>query len=176
MGSSQEAPPLSPRGQKSSRDMAEILGVAPLVPSFEGPAQQLHGLISRMDRYAHDRDAPVREILARLGDRWSTLLLLMLRAGPFRHATLRRLVKAISAEGDISQRMLTLRLRALERDGLVQRDVQPTVPPRVSYSLTPLGLELTGLVDMVLGWLEDKDPLVRAARDAFARREAEEKG
>lgn len=176
MSSSDDKRQLSPEGQKARSAVVKILGIAEAdIPSHDS-ARQLHELIGRMDRFAHDRDAPVREIPARLGDRWSTLLLLMLRAGPFRHATLRRLITAISAEGDISQRMLTLRLRALERDGMVQRDVEPTIPPRVSYSLTPLGLELTGLVDTLLHWLEDKDPLVRAAREAFAQREADEKG
>lgn len=127
----------------------------------------LSGLVRRMDRHEHDREAPVREVMARLGDRWSTLILLVLSAGTFRHATLRRLIAAISAERAISQRMLTLRLRALERDGMVHRQVTPTVPPRVDYSLTPMGREFVGLIDGLLGWLEANDRAILASREWF---------
>lgn len=156
---------LTSRGEKKRHALAVVLGSEGAVSTALG------ALVQRMDAYEHDRDDPVREVMARLGDRWSTLLLLILSAGAFRHATLRRLVNAISAEGAISQRVLTLRLRALERDGLVTRTVTPTVPPQVDYALSPLGAELTGEVDRLLAWIEGKDAEIRAHRARFAQRQ-----
>lgn len=127
----------------------------------------LRDLILHMHRFEHDRDDPVREIVARLGDRWSTLLLLVLETGPFRHAMLRRVVSVISAEKAISQRMLTLRLRALERDGLVQRAITPTVPPQVEYSLTKMGRELIGVVNGLLRWIEARNDEILESRRRF---------
>src|ERR671925_1670674 len=78
----------------------------------------------------------VSEVLARVGDKWTVLVVTVLGDGPKRFNELRR------ALGSISQRMLTLTLRGLERDGLVTRTVFPTIPPRVDYALTPLGCTL----------------------------------
>ncbi|MCB1387876.1 MAG: helix-turn-helix transcriptional regulator [Rhodobacteraceae bacterium] len=114
-----------------------------------------------------DRDSPPREVMARLGDNWSALILKVLATGTFRHATLKRVIGALSAEGDISQRMLTLRLRALERDGFVSRQEHPTVPPRVDYALTPLGRGLVGQFDAILAWTEANAPMIEAARARF---------
>jgi len=125
-------------------------------------------LISRMECFDHDHDDPVREIVARLGDRWSTLLLLILEAGTFRHAALRRIVSAVSSEKAISQRMLTLRLRTLERDGLVQRKVIPVQPPHVHYSLTPLGQELVAIVKNLLQWIESNHADIMESRSRFS--------
>ena len=124
-------------------------------------------LAAGMAMTGHQRDDPIRELPARIGDRWSTLLLLLLRIAPFRHAMLKRLIAEISAEGRISQRMLTLRLRALERDGLVARSTTGVAPLRVEYSITPLGLGLLGQVDALLGWLSVHDGEIRLARQRF---------
>ncbi len=156
------------------RNMAAALGLALDQVEAHAEARQLRELIVRMHEFEHSRDDPVREIMARLGDRWSTLLLLILKTGTFRHATLRRLVTAIAAEKAISQRMLTLRLRALEWDGLVRREVTPTVPPRVDYSLTPMGYELTAAFETLLRWIEAKDGQIRQSRRAFEDREREQ--
>src|ERR1700740_792952 len=78
----------------------------------------------------------VSEVLARVGDKWTVLVVGKLGHGPKRFNEIRR------ALGSISQRMLTLTLRGLERDGLVTRTVFPTIPPRVDYALTPLGRDL----------------------------------
>lgn len=114
-----------------------------------------------------DRDAPVREVPARLGDNWSALILMVLRTGTFRHAALKRMIGALSFEGEITQRMLTLRLRALERDGFVARHAHPSVPPRVEYALTPLGADLADLYRGVLGWIKAHETQIQSARDAF---------
>jgi DNA-binding HxlR family transcriptional regulator len=74
-----------------------------------------------------------------LGDRWSSLIMHLLSGGMLRHVELRRLICAVSAEHDISQRLFTLKLKVLERDGLVARTVTVDVPPRVEYALTDLG-------------------------------------
>ncbi|MCC7462695.1 MAG: helix-turn-helix transcriptional regulator [Gammaproteobacteria bacterium] len=116
-----------------------------------------------------DRDDPAREVLARLGDKWSPLLLLLLAAGNFRHATLRRLVSLTSTEGRISQRMLTLRLRGLERDGLVRRDLIAGQPPGVRYALTSLGRTLVEQFEVLLDWTRQHNSEIRRARQEFAR-------
>ncbi len=113
------------------------------------------------------RGEPVREVLARLGDNWSALILKVLAGGTYRHATLKRVIGALSFEGEISQRMLTLRLRALERDGFVRRYEQPTVPPRVTYELTPMDADLAQELDRLIAWVEMHKSQIEAARLAF---------
>jgi DNA-binding HxlR family transcriptional regulator len=76
---------------------------------------------------------PIRTVLAQIGDKWSLLIILMLRDGEFRFCAIQRAIP------DISQRMLTQTLRKLERDGLVRRTVTPSIPPRVDYAITELG-------------------------------------
>jgi DNA-binding HxlR family transcriptional regulator len=123
-----------------------------------------------MARDGVQRDQPMREVLARIGDKWSTLLLHLLRTGNYRHAVLRRLVSAVGAEGRISQRMLTLRLRALERDGLLERHVVPgTHPPGVEYALTELGQSLTAQIESLMQWIRDHMARILQARERFGR-------
>lgn len=106
---------------------------------------------------------PVRNLLDQVGDRWSTLLLAALAGGPHRFSALARSVP------DISKRMLTQTLRTLEADGLVHRDVQPTVPPSVTYSLTPLGQSFAGPLLGLIEWAEANFASVVAARARMAR-------
>ncbi|HWU04116.1 MAG TPA: helix-turn-helix domain-containing protein [Novosphingobium sp.] len=124
-------------------------------------------LAAEMARYGNDRDAPVREVMALLGDRWSTLVLIVLAMGEWRHADLKRALGQLSAEQAISQRMLTLKLRALERDGFVARHATAHVPPRVSYALTPLGADLAGEARRVIDWVNTRADAIRAARCGF---------
>lgn len=158
---------LSVAGKAKIEALARALRVQPSAIDDLAAGKRLAGLVRRMDRHDHDRDAPVREVMARLGDRWSTLILLVLSADTFRHADMRRLIAAMSAERSISQRMLTLRLRALERDGMVERTVTPTVPPRVDYALSSLGREFVGLVEGLLRWLEANDARIQESRKKF---------
>jgi DNA-binding HxlR family transcriptional regulator len=88
----------------------------------------------------------VGAVLARIGDKWSVLVVSRLGGGPIRFNELKREI------GGISQRMLTLTLRGLERDGLVTRTIYPTVPPRVEYALTPLGRSLLEPVSRLGQW------------------------
>ncbi|MBI3203033.1 MAG: helix-turn-helix transcriptional regulator [Myxococcales bacterium] len=108
-----------------------------------------------------DDDCPVREVLNRVGDKWSILVVAVLRDGSMRFSDLRR-----SVDG-ISQRMLTLTLRGLERDGLVTRTVTPTTPPRVDYALTRLGRSLLDPIMALAEWAEKNRPAILSARWRF---------
>lgn len=103
----------------------------------------------------------VSEVLSRVGDKWSVLVVSTLGEGPKRFNELRR------ALGSISQRMLTLTLRALERDGLVTRTVFPTIPPRVDYELTKLGRSLLEPVSELGLWARKHRPAIQDARRRF---------
>ncbi len=103
----------------------------------------------------------VSDVLARVGDKWSVLVVSRLGGKPMRFNELRRSI------GGISQRMLTLTLRGLERDGLVTRTVFPTIPPRVDYSLTPLGRDLLGPVSALGDWALRNQPKIARARERF---------
>lgn len=127
----------------------------------------LIALAGKMAQHGAARDAPVRTIFGLLGDRWSMLILLLLGIAPFRHAELRRLLNRLSAEGAISQRVLTLKLRLLERNGLVARSVSADVPPKVGYALTQMGGELLGEARRLLAWVQDSSARIEAARAAF---------
>jgi DNA-binding HxlR family transcriptional regulator len=105
---------------------------------------------------------PVRDVLDRIGDQWSVLVLLILTEdGPHRFNALRRTI------GDISQRMLALTLRHLERDGLVSRRVFPTNPPQVEYAVTPLGGSLAEGIAVLNRWAEENHERIREARKAY---------
>lgn len=121
-------------------------------------------LIGQMQHDGVARKEPMREIFARLGDRWSMLLLQILRTGPMRSATLRRVTGQLSAEGKISQRIFTLQLRLLEQDGLIVRTVTPTVPISVDYALSPLGEGLLTEVDGVMNWIRAHLPEIQPAK------------
>src|SRR5260221_12573187 len=112
-----------------------------------------------------DHTAPAclaaRELLNRVGDKWSIYIVGYLRDGPLRFNELRR-----SIEG-ISQRMLTLTLRGLERDGLVTRTIFPTIPPRADYELTKLGHSLLEPVSSLGLWARQNRSSIEAARRRF---------
>jgi DNA-binding HxlR family transcriptional regulator len=119
------------------------------------------------DFFAHDAACPfTREVLTRVGDKWSILLIVLLGDGAKRFNELKRMVRGIS------QRMLTHTLRGLERDGLVLRTVFPTVPPRVEYALTSLGKTLLKTVTELANWAGDNRGAIERARAEFDRREA----
>ncbi|HEV7634214.1 MAG TPA: helix-turn-helix domain-containing protein [Bradyrhizobium sp.] len=114
----------------------------------------------------HPADGDCREvasILARVGDKWSVFVIMRLGDGPRRFNEIKRMV------GGISQRMLTLTLRGLERDGLVTRTVFPTIPPRVDYELTDLGRGLWQPVEALGKWAHDHQAEIEAARARFDR-------
>jgi DNA-binding HxlR family transcriptional regulator len=107
----------------------------------------------------------VSSVLSRIGDKWSVMIVMLLADGPCRFNGLKRQI------GGISQRMLTLTLRGLERDGLVTRTVFPTIPPRVDYELTDLGRSLCVPVEALGAWALHNVSGIEAARKAFDARE-----
>lgn len=119
------------------------------------------------DPHSHDCRA-VSAILARVGDKWSVLIISRLGEGPRRFNEIKRMI------GGISQRMLTLTLRNLERDGLISRTVTPSVPPRVDYALTELGRGLLGPVTGLAEWAVAHQPCIAAARTRFDEANAAE--
>ncbi len=96
----------------------------------------------------YDPDCPTRRVLDRIADKWTVLVVGALEGGTLRFGQVRREVRGIS------QKVLTETLRGLERDGIVNRKVYASVPPKVEYSLTPLGRSLSGLLESVRSWAE----------------------
>jgi DNA-binding HxlR family transcriptional regulator len=132
---------------------------------------KLAALAADMEEGGTDRREPVREIFGLLGDRWCTLILLVLATGRYRHAALRRTINFLGQEDSISQRVLTLKLRALERNGLIARRASDDVPPRVDYALTGLGVELAQRARSLIDWIKTRHCEIEDARVAFARTE-----
>jgi len=106
----------------------------------------------------------VNGVLARVGDKWSVLIIVLLGGGPKRFNEIKRMV------GGISQRMLTLTLRGLERDGLVTRTIFPTIPPRVDYELTRMGCSLRAAVEPLGIWAQNHVPDIHKAQEKFDKR------
>jgi DNA-binding HxlR family transcriptional regulator len=104
---------------------------------------------------------PTRQVLDRIADKWTMLVIVALEHGTLRFSELRR-----SIDG-ITQKMLTQTLRALERDGLVEREVIPTVPVTVRYTLTPLGHGLVDAVGAIRSWAYTNMDAIEAARQAY---------
>ena len=111
--------------------------------------------------YNHTDCRAVNGVLARVGDKWSVLIIALLGDGPKRFNEMKRLV------GGISQRMLTLTLRGLERDGLLTRTIFPTIPPRVDYELTKLGRSLRCAVEPLGSWARAHVADIHKAREKF---------
>ncbi|MEU6625301.1 helix-turn-helix domain-containing protein [Streptomyces litmocidini] len=127
-----------------------------------------HGGAGDPDPFQWDtrEDCEVRQILDRVADKWSLLVIALLDRRVLRFTELKREIDGIS------QRMLTVTLRQLERDGLVRRTVHPVVPPRVEYELTPLGGTLHTTIRSLVTWTEQHQHEIAAAREAYDAREA----
>lgn len=106
----------------------------------------------------------VRDVLDRIGDKWSLLVINLLDGRTMRFMDIRRAVP------NVSQRMLTVTLRHLERDGIVERTAYPTVPVTVEYRLTPLGTTLIHSVNSLVGWAAEHEREVAAARSTYDAR------
>ncbi|TIN30881.1 MAG: helix-turn-helix transcriptional regulator [Mesorhizobium sp.] len=111
-------------------------------------------------------NCPVRDVIQGVSGKWRSLLMMALAEQPYRFGELRRLVP------DISQRMLTQTLYDLQRDGYVHREVFPTKPPSVEYSLTDLGRSMFGAFHQLILWAELNHDAVRAARADFDESQA----
>jgi DNA-binding HxlR family transcriptional regulator len=117
----------------------------------------------------HQDCQKVSQMLARLGEKWSMLVVMLLRAGPRRFNDIKR------NTGGISQQMLTRTLRGLERDGMLTRTIHPTSPPQVEYQLTELGLALSEPASAFGQWVQEHLAEIDAARDRFDQRANSEK-
>ena len=117
------------------------------------------------DAEVYQGNCPTREILNRVADKWTTLVI-----GLLAQSESRRFNELRRAIGGISQKMLTQTLRVLERDGLVKRTMYAESPPRVEYSLTPLGRTLCQPLDALRVWAQEHLNEVRSAQEAFDRR------
>lgn len=127
--------------------------------------------ITRNTGHVPESCRPATEILQLIGDKWSVLIVLQLQDGSKRFSELRRAIPKIS------QRMLTLTLRGLERDGLVSRTVTPTVPPRVDYELTSLGRSLLVPIQALGEWaVANHSKIVKACEAYDAAAERQKKG
>lgn len=112
-----------------------------------------------------DECIAARVVLDRIGDKWSLLVMALLGDGPRRFNELKRAVDGIS------QRMLTLTVRGLERDGLVTRTMFATIPPKVEYALTPMGKTLLKPVRTLVAWAHEHRQQIQDAREAFDARD-----
>lgn len=120
--------------------------------------------MKRREKIALDQGlelCPIRTVLAQIGDKWSLLVILLLRSGGYRFSAIARSMP------DISQRMLTHTLRKLERDGLISRTVTPTTPPRVDYAITDLGRSLFEPITAMAEWAITHQQQIIQARRAF---------
>lgn len=111
--------------------------------------------------HAPESCKPATDVLQRIGDKWTVLVVMQLWDGPRRFSEIRRAIPAIS------QRMLTMTVRGLERDGLLTRTVTPTIPPRVDYELTALGRSLGEHLKALGQWAFDHQAEMEAARGAY---------
>ncbi|MDR0750550.1 MAG: helix-turn-helix transcriptional regulator [Tannerellaceae bacterium] len=119
-----------------------------------------------MKKFLHEGTCPIRDILSRLGDKWSLLVLVTLSAnGTMRFSDIQKSI------GDISQRMLTVTLRSLEADGLVIRKIYPEVPPKVEYFLTPKGHSLMPHLDSLVTWAVENMQEIVASRQRYSDKE-----
>jgi DNA-binding HxlR family transcriptional regulator len=112
---------------------------------------------------------PVNDVLSQIGGKWTMYIIMALAHGPQRFSELKRKIDGVS------QKMLTATLRDLEKDGFVSRTVTPSIPPRVDYELTDMGVELREPIAVLTRWANLNHTRIAQARDRFAAREAEEK-
>jgi DNA-binding HxlR family transcriptional regulator len=114
-------------------------------------------------KWSYDPKCPVRDVLDRIGDKWSTLILVTLANGPHRFSAVQRAIP------DIPKRMLTQTFRDLERDGLIARTVFPTRPPSVEYRLAPLGETILEPLTVLVRWADRSHTAIKNARLAYDR-------
>jgi len=130
------------------------------IPATDGPHRAATRSRGR-PATGEDHPCPIRDVLDRIGDAWSVLVLITLEQKPTRFNALRRQVDGIS------QRMLTVTLRHLERDGLISRTVIPSTPPQVEYALTALGHSLCTPLQVLTEWASSHQSSIRGARRQY---------
>ena len=150
------------RGTSATHGDAEVT----TLPARRGARQIAGAMLAEAEPWPLNGACPVRDVLDRVGDTWSVLIVLRLGLGTLRFRELLRAVEGIS------QRMLTVTLRALEREGLVERRVYDTRPVSVDYRLTPLGESLLEPIEQVAQWAVRNESAVRTARERFDQAQA----
>ena len=131
------------------------------------PACEPSGAAGEPSRSAGEPSAcHAREVLQRVGDKWSVFVIDLLGQGTMRFGELHRSIDGITA------RMLTVTLRGLERDGIVTRTIHPVIPPRVDYALTPMGQTLLDTIGRLVTWTDSHLPEIEAARAAYDAKHA----
>lgn len=123
--------------------------------------QTVTKLAREPEEHEHAECRAAAQVLDRIGDKWTVMVVGTLSKGPMRFNAVMRAI------GGVSHRMLTLTLRGLERDGLVRRTVYPTIPPKVEYELTELGRSLIGPLKTLAAWTQANRPAIEAARARF---------
>jgi DNA-binding HxlR family transcriptional regulator len=132
-----------------------------------GPADQPAAAVGEPAGAVGERSpCRAREVLQRVGDKWSVLAIDLLGQGTMRFTELHRAIDGITA------RMLTVTLRGLERDGIVTRTIHPVIPPRVEYALTPMGRTLLDTIGQLVDWADSHLPEIQAARAAYDAKHA----
>lgn len=117
-----------------------------------------------LEKYQIIEDCPVRNVLDRIGDKWSILVISILgESGTLRFNEINGII------GNISQKMLTVTLKTLEADGLVSRKIYPQVPPRVEYTLTDLGNSLLPSIATLTQWALEHMPTIKASRERYSK-------
>ena len=122
-------------------------------------------LEENLKKYSEIGCCPVRNVLDRIGDKWSILVIGLLGdCGTLRFNELNHKI------GNISQKMLTVTLKSLEADGLISRKIYPVIPPRVEYTLTPIGESLLPAIEKLTLWAVENMPVILESRKAYAER------
>jgi DNA-binding HxlR family transcriptional regulator len=136
----------------TAKPVTTAMGAEPAMAAAAGPCARIRA----------DHMAFIRQVLDRVGDKWSMLVVSVLKEGPLRYTDLQRRIPGIS------QRMLTHTLQQLRQDGLITRTSYAEVPPRVEYALTPLGRGLHDIVRQLIDWAAEHHDEIRDHRDALA--------
>ncbi|MFB4283910.1 winged helix-turn-helix transcriptional regulator [Nonomuraea sp. MTCD27] len=124
-------------------------------------SEQFQDVFSQLPAEIFGRDCPTRPVMAQVTGRWGALIIAALAPGPMRFSGLHQHI------GGISQKMLSQYLKSLVRYGLVERLVEPTIPPQVTYSLTPLGQSLAQQLCTLLSWFTANTPALEAAQQRY---------
>ncbi len=125
---------------------------------------QVDAVCESSDQVGEPSACQAREVLQRVGDKWSVYVIDLLGQGTRRFSELHRMIDGITS------RMLTVTLRGLERDGIVTRTIHPVIPPRVEYALTPMGRTLLDTIGQLVTWAQTHLPEIEAARAAYDAR------
>jgi DNA-binding HxlR family transcriptional regulator len=159
-------------GNPAWREVTQLLGEDYLRTTAPPKLVEFARFVAEANEIGHDPAGPVREVQSLVGDRWSGLILPLLHFGPLRFSTIQKIV-GIADQEPITRRMLSYKLRALERDGFVIRMVSADSPSRVDYSLTTLGEAFYPVFSQLIHWLKDHNGAIEAARRAFERHDTD---